>query len=302
MPTASDEAGRPAPVAGALSDAEAEDLARRNGLTLLTARPPFADYVRDLWQRRGFVLTLSQGRTEARYQNNRLGRLWSVFNPMLLILSYFLIFGVLLGTRRGVDNFIGFLSIGVIVFGVSGSVISSGARSITGNTGLVRALRFPRAVLPISVGVTEVLAALPAFGVLVVLMLFSGERPTWTWLLLPVAVLLQLVQVIGLALIAARITHGSRDLANLIPLLLRLLRYTSGVFFSISHYTARAPSVGHVLEYQPFALQLETVRQSLLAETPLELGPWVASVIWAVVLLGGGLVFFWRGEATYGRG
>lgn len=281
----------------------ARELAERYGLRPLAARPPFVEYVADLWRRRGFILTLSSSRSEARYQNNRLGRLWSVFNPMLLILSYFLIFGVLLGTRRGVDNFIGFLSIGVIIFGVSGSVISSGARAVTGNTGLVRALRFPRAVLPVSVGITEMLANLPAFGVLVVLMLASGERPSWTWLLFPVGLVLQAVQITGIALFAARITHGSRDVANLIPLMLRLLRYTSGVFFSISHYTANLPAaVGHVMEYQPFALQLTIARQSLLAEYPMSVLPWVASAGWAVVLLGGGLVFFWRGEAGYGRG
>ena len=282
---------------------DARELAQRYGLRPLAARPPFSEYVTDLWRRRGFILTLSRSRSEARYQNNRLGRLWSVFNPMLLIFSYFLIFGVLLGTRRGVDNFIGFLSIGVIVFGVSGSVISSGARSVTGNTGLVRALRFPRAVLPISVGLTEMLANLPAFAILVVLMVASGERPSWTWLLFPLALALQAVQIAGIALFAARITHGSRDVANLIPLMLRLLRYTSGVFFSISHYTARLPApVGHVMEYQPFALQLTLARQSLLVEYPMNLMPWVASAIWAVVLLAGGLAFFWRGEGSYGRG
>lgn len=257
----------------------------------------------DLWKRRGFVATLSSSRSDARYQDNRLGRLWSVFNPMLLILSYFLIFGVLLGTSRGVDNFVGFLSIGVIIFGVSGAVISSGARAIAGNTGLLRALRFPRAVLPISVGITEMLANLPAFGVLVALMFVSGETPTWAWLLFPVALVIQAVQVTGIALIAARITHTSRDVANLIPLSLRLLRYTSGVFFSVSHYTANLPSVvGHLLTYQPFALQLTLVRQSLLGEFELSLLPWLVSLGWAAVLLTGGLVYFWQGEASYGRG
>ena len=281
---------------------EARELARRYGLRPLAARPPLGEYVLDLWRRRGFVLTLSNGRSEARYQHNRLGRLWSVLNPALLILSYFLIFGVLLGTSRGVDNFLGFLAIGVIVFGVAGSVISSGAKAVAGNTGLVRALRFPRAVLPISVAITEMVANLGAFAVLLVLMLATGETPSWRWLLFPLALLLLALQVTGIALMAARVTHASRDLANLIPLLLRLLRYTSGVFFSISHYTRNLPEVvGHVLEYQPFALQLTLVRQSLLGEFPPTLGPWLAALAWAVVLPVVGLVFFWRGEATYGR-
>lgn len=291
------------PVPDPLTADDAAALARQYGLSRLAARPALGSYVRDLWSRRGFILTLSQSRTEARYQQNQLGRLWAVFNPLMLIVSYFFVFGLLLGTRRGVDNFIGFLSIGVIIFGISGTVISSGARSVTGNTGLVRALRFPRAVLPVSVGLTEMIANLPAFVILVLLMLVSGERLTWHWLLFPVALTLQALQIIGMALIAARVTHGTRDIANLIPLFLRLLRYTSGVFFSIEHYTAHLPAiVGHVMAYQPFALQLTLARESLLSEYPLTPMAWIVSLAWAVVLPVVGLVYFWRGEASYGRG
>jgi len=282
---------------------EARALARRHGLTSLSARPGLGRYLAQLWERRQFILTLSAAQGAAKYEKNRLGQLWSLLNPALLIVSYYLIFGLLLRTNRGVDNFIAFLSIGVVLFGVTASVIRSGSKAISSNLGLVRALRFPRAALPIAVGLTELYTSWPAFALLLVLTPVTGEPLSWHWLLFPVAVLLQIAQLTGLALLAARIVNASRDLANFIPLMIRLMRYTSGVFFSIAVFAAQFPAVVQtVLTYQPFALQLELGRQALLAEYPLVLTSWLVSAAWAVGLLVVGLVVFWRGEGSYGRG
>ena len=287
----------------ALSLEDSRALARRHGLGSLSARPPLGRYLAELWGRRQFVLTLSAAQGAAQYEKHRLGRLWSLLNPALLIVSYFLVFGLLLRTDRGVENFIAFLSIGVVLFGVTASTLTSGAKSITGNLGLVRALRFPRAALPVSVALTELYTSWPAFALLLVLTPVTGEALTWHWLLFPVAVLLQMVQLTGLALVLARVVNASRDLANFIPLAVRLMRYTSGVFFSIGVFAARFPDhVGTALAYQPFALQLELGRQALLAEHPLVLTSWLVAAGWSVLLLVVGTLVFWRGEGTYGRG
>lgn len=291
------------PAASALSADEARALAQQHGLTSLARRPTLPTYLGQLWSRRQFIMTLSSAQSAAKYEGNRLGQLWALLNPALLIVSYFLVFGVLLRTSRGIDNFVLFLSIGVVLFGIAATVITSGARAISSNLGLVRALRFPRAALPISATLTELLTSWPAFALLLLLVPITGEPITWRAALFPAAIALQMLQLTGMALIAARLVDVSRDLANLIPTALRLLRYTSGVFFSVTVFAAAFPPLVHaLLAYQPFALQLTLGRQALMQEIPLEAGSWVASGIWTVVLLVGGTVVFWRGEGTYGRG
>ncbi|OAB88389.1 phosphate ABC transporter permease [Janibacter melonis] len=288
-----------------LSPSQAQALAERYGLTRLGTRPPLGRYVRDLWRRRSFLWTLSSAQSYARNHDNRLGQLWQLLNPALLIGSYFLIFGVLLGTTGSVSNRVGFLSIGVILFAYTSSVITRGAKSITSNLGLVRGLRFPRAVLPLSVTLTELIAATPAFGLLLVVMLVTGETPSLRWLLLPVAILLQTGILAGLAFIGARVVNASKDLGQLIPVVVRLLRYTSGVFFPVAQYAERLPGIwGDVLVYQPFALPLEAARQSLMSsqDHPFDLTTWWALAAWSIALLAIGLVIFWRDEAKYGRG
>ena len=106
----------------ALDLEEAARLAEAHGLRALGERPALRRYLAELWGDGRSSSPSSAGQSAAKYQNNRLGQLWSVLNPALLIVSYFFIFGLLLSTRQGVDNFIAFLSIGVVLFGVISSV------------------------------------------------------------------------------------------------------------------------------------------------------------------------------------
>lgn len=290
------------PLPPALSTEEAAALADRHGLSVLGERPPLRTYLRDLWQQRSFLWTLSSAQSAARHQANQLGQLWSVINPVLLIGSYFLIFGVLLKTSRGTANYIAFLSIGVIVFGVMSAVVSTGSKSVANNNGLMRALHFPRALLPLSVALTEFISNLPAFGVLLVMMLVSGEPLSWKWLLFPVSLTLMMFMLVGVALMGARIVNASRDMGNLIPVVLRVLRYISGVFFSIRHYASGLAAA--VLAFQPFAAAMTTARQALLTdpEHDLRLVDWLVLAGWSAGLFTIGLVVFWWDEARYGRG
>lgn len=298
------EAPQRASLPPALSTEEAAELAKQHGLRTFSERPPLGRYLSDLWQRRSFIWTLSSSESYAKNEDNRLGQVWAVLNPALLILSYYAIFGLLLGTDRGVDNFVGFLAIGVVMFSFTSSVVTRGSKAITGRLSLVRALHFPRAILPISVALTEFIAALPAFALLFVLMFATGETPSLSWLLFPVAVLLQGVALLGIAFICARLVNMSRDLGNLIPVIVRLLRYSSGVFFPVVHYAQNLPpAFQDLVVYQPFALMLSLGRQSLLgADNPLALNDWLMMTAWAVGLTVVGLVIFWWDEARYGRG
>ena len=285
----------------ALSADEARALAQQHGLERLGGRPPFGVYVRRLWQRRSFLWTLSRAQASSKNADDRLGVLWHLLNPLFLVVSYFLIFGLLLETRRGVDNFIAFLPIGVVVFGFSSSAITTGSKAIINNLNLVRALRFPRAMLPLGVVISEALATLPAYGVLVIVMLATGELPKVSWLLVPAAFLIQCVILSGLVLMGARLLNAARDVGNLIPVSIRLLRYVSGVFFSIEHYAGNHEVVATILNLQPFALPITMTRQAFLDEMHIDWAYWGIGCGWAVLLFSAGLWLFWRDEANYGR-
>ena len=287
-----------------LSAEDVADLVREHGLKRAGARQPIVQYTRELWGRRHFVLQFSTANNAVGYSGSFLGQAWQVLTPLLNAAVYYLIFGVLLQTRRGVHNFIAFLVIGIFIFTFTQTSMLMGARAIHSNVGLTRVLHFPRAVLPLSSTIVALQQLVLSMAVMIPIVLITGEVPSLKWFLLIPAVALQAMFCLGLALIMARIGAKIPDTSQILPFLLRTWLYLSGVFYSIQEFTKRFHSslIHHALEANPGAVYVELVRQALLSQQPkLSHLIWVYAVFWAVVVLAGGYLYFWLAEESYGR-
>lgn len=274
-------------------------LAQQHGLRRQVGRPWLGEYLRDLWRSRNFIWTLATTRAYSQNENTYLGQIWSFINPLLYAAVYYLIFGVVLNTTKGITNFVGFLVIGLFVFQFCTAALSQGSGAVVNNMSMIRSLRFPRAVLPISIVVTEFLTLLPTIIVMFVLVTLTGERPTWSWLLTaPMFMVITLFNV-GVALVFARVVATSRDIKNLIPFMTQLLRYMSGIFFSIEKYAGDG-LIGVAMMYQPYALSIEIIREALLVEYAVSWTNIAVMCAWAVGVSVCGLLYFWRGEGKYG--
>ncbi|MFD5631220.1 MULTISPECIES: ABC transporter permease [unclassified Streptomyces] len=295
---------RPSPDDG-LSAAE---LAAKYGLAVSGARPGLADYVRQLWGRRHFILAFSQARLTAQYSQAKLGQLWQVVTPLLNALVYFLIFGLILQADRGMTMtvYIPFLVTGVFTFTFTQSSVMSGVRAISGNLGLVRALHFPRASLPVSFSLQQLQQLLFSMVVLFIVAVGFGSYPTLSWLLIVPVLALQFLFNVGLALIMARLGSKTPDLAQLMPFVMRTWMYASGVMYSIPVMLADKPQwIADVLQWNPAAIYMDLMRFALIDAYGSENLPphvWAVAAGWAVLVAVGGFVYFWKAEERYGRG
>ncbi|MER7998159.1 ABC transporter permease [Streptomyces sp. NPDC095613] len=284
------------------------ELAAKHGLSVSGARPSLADYVRQLWGRRHFILAFSQAKLTAQYSQAKLGQLWQVATPLLNAFVYYLIFGLILGTKRGIpqDVFVPFLVTGVFVFTFTQSSVMAGVRAISGNLGLVRALHFPRASLPVSFSLQQLQQLLFSMIVLIAVAVGFGSYPRLSWLLVLPALALQFVFNTGLALIMARLGSKTPDLAQLMPFVMRTWMYASGVMFSIPLMLKDRPGwITDVLQYNPAAVYMDLVRFAMIDGYGSENLPahvWLVAVAWAVLLGIAGFVYFWKAEERYGRG
>ncbi|WP_307795700.1 ABC transporter permease [Actinacidiphila acididurans] len=284
----------------------AAELAAAHGLTPVGARSPLAEYARLLWGRRHFVVALATARQTALYSGARLGQLWQVLTPLLNAAVYFLIFGDLLGTGRGVPDYIPFLCTGVFVFTFTQSAALSGARSLTDNAGLVRALHFPRASLPLAATVAQLQQLLLSLAVLAAVLLADGVPLTARWLLAPPALVLQTLFNCGLALALARIGARTTDFAQVLPFVLRTWMYVSGIFYDLSRIAGHAPhTVRLLLDVNPALIYVSLMRYALIDSVSAHRLPphvWPLALIWATVAASAGYAFFWSSEEEYGRG
>ena len=283
--------------------------AEKYGLHQMGVRPPLRGYVKSLWERRTFIGVLARARSEAENQGTYLGQLWNVLNPVMNAAVYVLIFGLLLRTRAGMDNVIGFIVVGTFMYRFFSDSVTAAAKSIPKNMSLVRSLHFPRAVLPISSVLSELATLAPAMGVMAGFVWVSDRfiahtdgTPSWRWLLIVPATALLYMFSTGAGLMLARWGARSPDILNMLPFVLRLGMYASGVIFSISHFVEHE-LLGTIMSYQPVAVYLNLSRQAMLVETdyPLDGTYWLWGAIWAVAVLIIGFLHFWRAEARYGR-
>lgn len=281
----------------------AAEVAAQYGLSRSGARPGLLEYAGQLWQRRFFILAYARARSTTLYSGSVLGSLWQLLTPLLNAAVYYLIFGLLLESDRGVENFPAFLVAGVFVFTFTQRAVLAGGRSISGNLGLVRALHFPRAALPLAVTVMELQLVLVSTAVLMAIVVATGEPVTASWLLMVPALLLQTVFNCGLALAVARLSSRVRDVEQLMPFALRTWQYGSGVFFSIAVVAASTPQLVRVLlEVNPAAVFIEIVRDALMTSHSAPGYTWALAAAWALVAFCGGFVYFWKAEELYGRG
>ncbi|WP_027751879.1 ABC transporter permease [Streptomyces synnematoformans] len=287
------------------------ELAAKYGLSVSGARPGLPEYVRQLWARRHFILTFSRAKLTAQYSRAKLGQLWQVLTPLLNAAVFFFIFGILLGGRGGMEmgEYIPFLVTGVFVWTFTQQSVMSGVRSISGNLGLVRALHFPRASLPISFSLQQLQQLLYSMIVMAAFLLGFGFYPRWTWFLVPVILTLQYVFNAGLAMVFARLGSDSPDLAQVMPFILRTWMYASGVMFPLHHMLvdrADAPQwAADLIAMNPAAVYMDLMRYVLMGDyTTNNMPPnvWLLALGWAAVIGVFGFVFFWKAEERYGRG
>ncbi|MFI7078678.1 MULTISPECIES: ABC transporter permease [unclassified Micromonospora] len=282
-------------------------VAARHGLRVAGERPSLRRYSGELWRYRHFVAAYANAKLTASFSNARLGQLWQVLTPLSNAAVYYLIFGVVLEQNRDIPNFIAYLTTGLFIFNFTQTTVQQGTQAISGNLGLIRALHFPRACLPLAITATQFQQLLGSLLVLVGIVVVTGEPITLMWLMLVPAVLLQTVFNAGLTMAMARLGAKASDLKQVMPFVLRAWMYGSGVLYSVELFSNNLPgwAVG-IVQFNPMLVYIELARTALLEQAPLLndslLLTWLIAAGWAVVMGIGGYLFFWRGEQEYGRG
>lgn len=267
-------------------------------LVPVTGHSSLREYVGELWDRREFIRAMPRHDLHAQNLDTALGNLWFLINPLLLTGVYWLIFGVLLDVNRGSDNYLVFLIIGVLLYRFFAGTTVAASQSMFRNRGLVRSLYFPRAVIPISVGLSNLYTLMPGLLVMAITALLAGEVPDWRWLLFPVVVAITFVFVTGSILLFARLGHSFRDLSSVLPHVTRLGFYASGVLYEPERFTSNT-AVLALFDINPL-YQFSSLGRWSIMEQDVNWWFWLTAPAWALASLGFGFVYFWRAETSYG--
>lgn len=183
-----------------------------------SGRASLISKLRELWTYRELLVNLTKRELKVRYKNSALGFLWSMLNPLLYLVIFSVVLGVFLGFS--LPWFAFYLLSGLIAWNFLGAGIGGAAGSIVGNANLVTKVYFPREILPLSAIGAALFHFLLQLLVLTGAMLITNYTRFWDegMILLPLAMIVQIIFVVGLGLIVASVNVFFRDVQYLIEL------------------------------------------------------------------------------------
>lgn len=264
------------------------------------ARPPLLEYLVNLWGARHFVLYDARVRLSVSQDHTVLGKVWLVLNPILFGFTFYLIFGLLLQTNRGIDNFTGFIIIGFMMFFYTTRSFNTAAKSIANGQNLIRGFSFPRAALPLAITLRQAFSQVYVLIAMVALVLVvpPSEPVGLQWLLVIPIFLLQTIFNWGLGMLFAPLVHKIPDLGNILGVVTRLWMYSSGLFYEPSRFTSD-PTILALFHLNPLYQVLQMTRGVMLYDTLPSLTQWSLLIVWSGGVLLLGLYVFWRNEESY---
>jgi len=227
-----------------------------------------------------------------KYRGSALGFVWSLANPLAMLVVYSVAFTFILNVRR--EAFVLFLFVGLLAWTFFASTIAMATGTIADAGGLLKSVRFPRTVMPIATVLFNLAQYLMTFAVLLPVMLVVYQvAPAAPMLAYPAVLVLLVMFTTGLALIVAVANVYYRDVKHLVDVGLQVMFWATPIVYDINDVPARVRGLVLLSPMSPYVSALHDIfyRQAWPA-----LPIWLAAIGWSVVMLWVGLTVFLKYE------
>ena len=187
--------------------------------------------IKDLYDYREMLYNLVRKDLKARYKGSFLGFLWTFLNPLLQLIVYTIVFSTIM--RVNIDKFYIYLFVGLIPWIFFTTSIQTGVVSIMMNKDLIKKIYFPRIILPISTVNSAFMNMLYSMIVLIATLLVSGIGISKYILLLPIAMIMQYILVLGMIFILSALNVYFRDLEYILNIIIMVWFYLTPIVYSM---------------------------------------------------------------------
>ncbi len=271
----------------------------------MTPRVPIVDirpskgwvalHLNDVWMYRELLYFLAWRDIKVLYKQTVIGILWVVLQPVITVLIFSVVFGLLLKIPSSDAPYPLYYFAGILPWTFFSGTLTRVSNSLVRNANLIKKVYFPRLVVPIAGVLAGMLDFVIAFGVFLVFMLFYQRVPTANMLWLPVLFLLAAVASLGVGLWLSALNVQFRDISYAVPFLIQVWFYATPVIYS-SDILGRWQIVAAL---NPMAGVIEGFRWALLGIGDAPSAALAVSTLVAVVILISGLFYFRRAERSF---
>jgi ABC-2 type transport system permease protein len=218
--------------------------------------------------RRLWHLTWALAKTEFKltFFGSALGYLWQLMRPLLLFgVIYLVLSNSKLASENNRPYYGAALLLGIVLFTFFSEASGGAVSSLVNRENLVRKIEFPRLAVPVSIVITALMNLSLNLVPVLIFLFAAGGGVHWSWLELPLLVLMLAAFTAGLAMILSVSFVSYRDVRPIWDVVLQMTFYASGIFIAIAgigaiHVFGVKVSLSHVLMANPFAAILEQAR------------------------------------------
>jgi lipopolysaccharide transport system permease protein len=219
----------------------------------------------DLFRYGDLFLNLFRRELRVKYRGSVLGIAWTLINPIMLMLGYWLLFSILL-RAVSIQHYPLFVLSGLVTWIFFQSAIQMSCTSLLGHASLVKQVRFPRQLLPVSVVATNLVTMLVMLAVVLPLnLIIVPETRSTFWAALPL-----LIPLVGLvtafAILLASATVMFRDVEHLVATVLLPWFILTPIFYVFEQLPGIAthPTIADIVYYgNPVAPFVQAIRDPL---------------------------------------
>jgi ABC-type polysaccharide/polyol phosphate export permease len=259
----------------------------------VTRRIPGTLFLRNLVERRSLLFQLVRRDFEQRYVGSAIGWIWGLIQPLVLLLSWTLVFQVFLNQKAppGVRSYSLFLFAGMLPWMLFSETVQRSAASLVEQANLITRTVFPAEIVPVSIFFSALVGHALALLLLIVVAGVWQNQMNGFLLLLPVYVFAIGLMAVGLGWIVASLHVFLRDTAQVLSVVLTFWFWVTPIFLTEDYYRKRAWTQ-YLLAANPMAYVVRGYRAMLIssvAPRPADLG--IALVFGAVAFVAGGLFF-----------
>lgn len=197
-----------------------------------------------------------------RYTHSALGYAWSVLNPLLFTLIYFLVFSVF--ARFNIPNYPGYLLLGIVLWTFFAEGTTNGVSALMTHSGIVSKVPMPRWVVVCAAIANAIFTLAISLVILFVLLLATGTRPGWTAVIFPLLLLDLIAVALGLALILAPLHVRYHDIGYLWGMAVQIGFWLTPIIY---HDLIIPERWRWLLTYNPLARIILYSREALLYDT-----------------------------------
>jgi len=188
--------------------------------------------IKNFFKYKEFLAAVVKRDIRKKYYKSYLGVVWTVLHPLLTAIVMTIVFSALF--RRSIPNFIVYLLCGQLLFHFNSDATNVALNSMIKNSGIIRKIYIPKYMFVISDMCVSLTNLAFAFLPLVFIVIYTGAKITWLWLLIPFVLILQSLFTLGISLILAAYGVFFRDLTHLYAVLITVGHYLSALFYPIS--------------------------------------------------------------------